>query len=108
MLFRLNAIPDLLRALYALLMLLPQGAAYKALRVRLNSVPALELLALDNDKPSAAADKVASHRSRSGEHAASTNAHAWDELLEMFAEEQAAHAASARARVQSESVWKDL
>lgn len=39
--------PDLLRAMYGLLMLLPQSSAFKTLAARLNAVPAVTLMQLE-------------------------------------------------------------
>ncbi|GHP09250.1 hypothetical protein PPROV_000798700 [Pycnococcus provasolii] len=80
-----KAYPDLLRALYALLMLLPQGSAFKALRMRLRSVPALELLALDGGTDA----KVPSRAPRRSPPAAPPTAVSstdWDALLDGFVE----------------------
>jgi hypothetical protein len=81
--------PDLLRALYGLLMLLPQSSAFKTLAARLQAVPAVTLMQLE------ALQQQGSSSSR-GNKQQQQQQQQWadfDSLLKAFVVRQQAHAA---------------
>lgn len=51
--------PDLMRAMYSLLMLCPQSRAFHTLHARLSSIPTLALLKLNDSAGAAAAEAAA-------------------------------------------------
>lgn len=73
--------PDLVRAMYGVLMLLPQSNAFKVLSTRLNSVPGLTFLQLESQQKAKSSGK----QTAVGEWAS------WADLLQVFIARQKAH-----------------
>jgi vacuole morphology and inheritance protein 14 len=85
--------PDLIRALYGLLMLLPQSSAFKTLQARLSAVPLVGLMQLEE---AAAGGGSSSKRSGSSSSGGAVGPSTWapfPDLLQQFLARQAAHAA---------------
>lgn len=93
--------PDLLKALYGLLMLLPQSSAFKTLSARLQAVPAVTLLQLEAVQQQAhAAGKGSSGGSKQQQQGQQPSPQwaAWGDLLQGFVARQESHAADEERR----------
>lgn len=91
--------PDLLKALYGLLMLLPQSSAFKTLSARLQAVPAVTLLQLEAVSSQQQGGKGGSSKQQQQQQLAPQQQWAdWGELLRGFVERQEAHAADEERR----------
>lgn len=107
--------PALVRAMYGLLMLLPQGDAFKTLHARLHGVPTLALLQLEDNAAAAAAAAGSSGGGRSSSHGGVKNGGSnsrqpkaqpaqqpqqvdFGSLLQCFVSKQEAHARSEERR----------
>eukprot|EP00878_Enallax_costatus_P013877 GHUV01014512.1.p3 GENE.GHUV01014512.1~~GHUV01014512.1.p3 ORF type:complete len:285 (+),score=121.59 GHUV01014512.1:2490-3344(+) len=87
--------PDLLRAMYGLLMLLPQSSAFKTLAARLNAVPAVTLMQLESMQ-----QQAGSHKSSKQQPQPQQQQH-WadfDSLLRSFVARQQDHAVEEERR----------
>jgi hypothetical protein len=91
--------PDLLKALYGLLMLLPQSSAFKTLSARLQAVPAVTLLQLEAVQQQQQGSKGGARQQGSQQGAQQQQQWAdWGELLKGFVARQEAHAADEERR----------
>lgn len=95
--------PDLLKALYGLLMLLPQSSAFKTLSARLQSVPAVTLLQLESvvtqQEQQTGVSKGGKQQQQQQQQQAQQQQWAdWGELLAGFVARQEAHAADEERR----------
>jgi hypothetical protein len=88
--------PDLLKALYGLLMLLPQSSAFKTLSARLQAVPAVTLLQLEAVQQQQQGGKGGGKQQQ--QPAPQQQWADWGELLRGFVERQEAHAADEERR----------
>lgn len=79
--------PDLLRAMYGLLMLLPQSSAFKTLAARLNAVPAVTLMQLESLQ-----QQTGSHKSGKQQQQQQQQWADFDSLLKNFVARQQGHA----------------
>lgn len=87
--------PDLLKALYGLLMLLPQSSAFKTLSARLQAVPAVTLLQLEAVQQQQQGGKGGGKQQQPAPQQQWAD---WGELLKGFVERQEAHAADEERR----------
>lgn len=83
--------PDLIRAMYGLLMLLPQSSAFKTLHARLHSVPTLALMQLDGQTQGGRGNRQQTSQPPS-------NWADFDALLKGFCARQQAHATEEERR----------
>lgn len=90
--------PDLLKALYGLLMLLPQSSAFKTLSARLQAVPAVTLLQLENVQQQEQGGKGGGNKQQQQPVQQQQQWANWDEVLQGFVARQEAHAADEERR----------
>jgi vacuole morphology and inheritance protein 14 len=99
----------LIRAMYGLLMVLPQSGAFKTLHARLSSVPTLALMQLDGGQP--AAGGRGGGRSAGGGGGGGGDWADWPRLTAAFVERQRLHAEEEerkRARLEGLSVEEEI
>lgn len=91
--------PDLLRAMYGLLMLLPQSSAFKTLAARLQAVPAMTLMQLESLQQQGGSGSAKGSKQQQGQQ--QQHQHQWADfagLLNSFVARQQEHAAEEERR----------